>query len=247
MNWFGPKHPQQTTLKNFTVLVGKAPTKSKRIRSNWTIDLTGGDNPGAPPWLLDARNFVMKTRQTVQEQHQASGVNVAFGDPNLFEKMTVEAPKSDLRKFVVFSGGSSDEPTTILSFTMYSPFSTDLCRWLGQMAGEAFTSTYESSIPEEDESESGNLELSSDDEDEDSDEEYDDEEEEDEEEDNPLTSTASSGPAYETARRKAIAPENDKVFAVPPPKPATPKAKREADPNNPADIAAARDNLLNKM
>lgn len=148
MNWFDAKHPQVLTLKTFTVLVGRAPTKDKRIRMGFTLDLTSGDVKGMPEWLLDAREFVMRTGQTVSEDMMVAGLNLSMGDPNLFKKKCVEAPKSDLRKFVCFNAGSEDEPETLLSFIVYTKFSTDLCRWSGQMCGEDFTVTFEASVPE---------------------------------------------------------------------------------------------------
>lgn len=175
MNWFDKEHPQQLTLKTFTCLVGKAPTKAKRLRMGFTLDLTSGDVKGMPEWMQGARDFVMRTGQTVTEDVGASGINMTFGDPNLFKKKPVEAPRADLRKFVVFQAGSEDEPETLVSFTAYAQFSTDLNRWLGQMAGEAFTATFEGVVPEP-----GDLVLKSADDEDEEDEAEVEEEEEDE-------------------------------------------------------------------
>lgn len=178
MNWFDKQHPIQLTLKTFTVLVGKAPTKSKRIRMGFILDLTSGDVQGIPDWLMDARDFVMEHGDTVTNSLSAPGFNITFGDANLFKKKPVEAPKSDLRKFTVFSAGNADEPETLLSFIVYTPFSTDLNRWCGQMAGETFTATFEGAVPDV-----GDIVLKSKDADEDEEEDNSAADEDDEEED----------------------------------------------------------------
>lgn len=178
MNWFDKEHPQRVCLKNYTGLVGKAPTKAKRLRMAITLDMSSGDVKGMPDWMMEARDFVMKTGQTVTEKLSVPGVNIVFGDPNLFKKKPVEAPKCDLRKFVVYSAGDSEEPDTLLSFVAYAPFSTDLNRWLGQMNGEDFTATFDGILPEP-----GDIVLKAadaDEEEEDDDSDDDEDEEEDE-------------------------------------------------------------------
>lgn len=206
MIWFGNEHPQRVTLKTFTGLVGKAPTKSKRLRMAFTLDLTSGDVQGMPDWMQDARDFVMRTGQTVVEKMSVPGINIVMGDPNLFKKKPVEAPKADLRKFVIYSAGDSEEPDTLLSFVAYAPFSTDLLRWCGQMAGEDFTATFEGATPQP----GNDLTLSGED-DEDEEEEpeeaddEDSEDEEDEEDDEAIVQPVESQSARaERIRREAI-------------------------------------------
>lgn len=148
MIWFDKEHSQTICLKTYTGLVGKAPTKAKRLRMAFTLDLTSGDVQGMPDWMQDARDFVMRTGQTVTEKLSIPGINIVMGDPNLFKKKPVEAPKADLRKFVVYAAGDSEEPDTLLSFVAYAQFSTDLNRWLGQMNGEEFTCTFDGVMPQ---------------------------------------------------------------------------------------------------
>ncbi len=148
MIWFDKEHPQTVTLKSCTILVGKAPTKAKRLRMPFTLDIGTGDVKGMPEWMQDARDFVMRTGQTVVEKLSVPGVNISMGDTNLFRKKPVEAPKADMRKFVVYQGGDSEEPDTLLSFMVYAPFSTDLLRWCGQMAGEEFTCVFDGVLPQ---------------------------------------------------------------------------------------------------
>lgn len=198
MNWFDKEHPIPLCLKRFTITVGRAPTKEKNINISFTLDVGTGDLKGLPEWMQDARDFVMRTNQTATDDLVLSGLNISMGDPNLFKKKCVEAPKCTLRKFVCYAAGSEDEPETLLSFIVKTRFSTDLCRWLGQMAGETFTCTFEGSVPD-----AAALVLKSAEE-----EEADDADEEDEEEDEIKAQT----------RRR-----NAKVVAAPKP---TPPAKK---------------------
>lgn len=174
MNWFDKEHPIPLCLKTFTVTVGRPPTKEKNINIRFILDVGNGDLKGVPDWMQDARDFVMKTDQTATDDLVLSGLNISMGDPNLFKKKCVEAPKCTLRKFVCYAAGSEDEPETLLGFIVKTRFSTDLCRWLGQMAGETFTATFDGIVPE-----AGDIVLKSADVD-DEDDDDDDEEEGDE-------------------------------------------------------------------
>lgn len=201
MNWFDKEHPIPLCLKKFTVTVGRAPTKEKNINISFTLDVGTGDLKGVPDWLGDAREFVMKTNQTATDDLVLSGLNISMGDPNLFKKKCVEAPKCTLRKFECFAAGSEDDPETLLSFIVKTRFSTDLCRWLGQMAGETFTAIFEGAVPD-----TGDIVLKPEDAE---DEAEEDDEEEDEQE-------------AQTRRR------NSKVVAAPKPKPPAKKPLTES-------------------
>lgn len=204
MNWFDKEHPIPLCLKKFTVTVGRAPTKEKNINISFTLDVGTGDLKGVPDWLGDAREFVMKTNQTATDDLVLSGLNISMGDPNLFKKKCVEAPKCTLRKFECFAAGSEDDPETLLAFIVKTRFSTDLCRWLGQMAGETFTCTFEGVVPEP-----GDIVLKSEDDDEEDDAGEGDVEEEDEQ-------------VAQTRRR------NSKVVAAAAPKPPAKKPLTES-------------------
>jgi hypothetical protein len=173
MNWFDKEHPIPLCLKTFTVTVGKKPTKEKNINIRFSLDVGNGNLNGVPDWLQEARDFVMKTNQTATDDLVLSGINLSMGDTNLFKKKCVEAPKCILRKFVCFAAGTEDDPETLLEFIVKTRFSTDLCRWLGQMAGETFTTTFDGIVPEP-----GDIVLKT--------QEADDEEDEDEEEDDEI-------------------------------------------------------------
>jgi hypothetical protein len=183
MNWFDKEHPIPLCLKTFTVTVGRPPTKDKNINIRFTLDVGTGDLKGVPDWLQEARDFVMKTNQTATDVLVLSGLNISMGDPNLFKKKCVEAPKCTLRKFVCYAAGTEEDPETLLGFIVKTRFSTDLCRWLGQMAGETFTATFEGVVPEP-----GAIVLKSED-DEDDEEDGDDAGEGEEEEDEQVAQT----------------------------------------------------------
>lgn len=161
MNWFDKEHPIPLCLKKFTVTVGRAPTKEKNINISFTLDVGTGDLKGLPEWMQDARDFVMRTNQTATDDLVLGGLNISMGDPNLFKKKCVDAPKCTLRKFVCYAAGTEEDPETLLGFIVKTRFSTDLCRWLGQMAGETFTCTFEGVVPEP-----GDIVLKSEDDDE---------------------------------------------------------------------------------
>lgn len=171
--WFTPKSVRRISLRSFAVLVGKAPTKAKRIKMLCTMDLTSQKQTGFPDWLSDARDFVMRNGEVVKATQTIDYCNVKMSDENLFQKTPIEAPKAKLSHMSIETMGDSEDPITVLKFQIIAPFSTDLCRWAGQMAGEEFDSAYEvTEAPEEDEDDE--LELTGDEDDEEDDESGDD-------------------------------------------------------------------------
>jgi hypothetical protein len=207
--WFTPKSIRRISLRSYAVLVGKAPTKQKRIKMLCTMPLTGQKLTGFPEWLADDRDFVMKNGQAIHATQTINYVNVTMSDELLFGPTPIEAPKCKLSHMTIENIGGDEDPVTVLKFQIMAPFSTDLNRWAGQMAGEEFSSTYEvTEAPDEDE----NLTLTGDVEEED-DEEDDDASEDDEEED--------EQDAQERRR-------NAKVVAAPKPKPPAKKPLTES-------------------
>ena len=181
--WFSPKQKRRITLRSAALLVGKAPTKAKRIKMQVTMPLTGQPVVGFPDWLADARDFVMKSGETVDARQIINHVNISMGDESLFQKATIEAPKSRLSNMVIFEMGAKEDPVTVLQFQILTQFSTDLFRWCGQMGGEEFDSAYELTSEPQDAA-GDELELTGEAEEEDDpDDEDDDDEIEDEEED----------------------------------------------------------------
>jgi hypothetical protein len=144
--WFNDKTLRRMKIRSATSLVGKEPTKQKRIKMMCTMYLDGGGEDqitGLPDWLGDARDFVMKSGEQVTAAHVIKQVNVSMGDTNLFKKKPVEAPKTQLDHFVIKQMGKGDDLDTVLTFEMRSPFSTDLWMWTGQQSGEEFDVVFE--------------------------------------------------------------------------------------------------------
>lgn len=144
--WFNDSTQRRIKLRAAALLVGKEPTKLKRIKQCVTMKLdSGGEDQiaGLPEWLANARDFVMRNGETISAAHAIAEVNIVMGDENLFRKTPTEAPKSRLDHFVIKQMGDSDDPDTVLCFEIRSPFSTDLWGWLGQMGGEEFDVTFE--------------------------------------------------------------------------------------------------------
>lgn len=153
--WFSPKTVRRIKLRSYAGLVGKAPTKEKRLKMLITMPITGQKLTGFPDWLADGRDFTMKTGETVKCSQVIPYCNIVMTFPateeNLFQKTPIEAPKARLSHFTIENEGDSEDPTTVVKFQILAPFSGDLLRWAGQMAGEEFDSTYElTEAPEED-------------------------------------------------------------------------------------------------
>lgn len=207
--WFTPKSIRRISLRSYAVLVGKAPTKQKRIKMLVTMPLTGQKLTGFPDWLADARDFVMKNGEVIHATQTINYVNVTMSDELLFGPTPIEAPKCKMSHFTIENMGGEEDPVTVLKFQIMAPFSTDLNRWNGQMAGEEFSSTYQvTEAPEEDE----NLTLTGDEEEEEDEEEGDDASEGEEEDELEAQAT----------RRSA------KVVAAPKPPPKPKKALTES-------------------
>jgi len=152
-------------LKSATLLVGKAPTKQKRLKLRIAMPLDGSKPVGTPDWVAEAYQFVSRSHDTVTPQIELSGYNIVFDDEHLFQKVQAEAPKCQLRNFVIQEVGDAENPEVEMQFTIYAAFSSKLLKFCGGFAGEEFWARFE---PTEEEKE---LELTGDDEEEDEEEE----------------------------------------------------------------------------
>lgn len=218
--WFTQKSVRRIILRSFGVLVGKAPTKQKRIKMLCTMPLTGQKLTGFPDWLADDRDFVMKNGQAIHATQTINYVNVTMSDELLFGPTPIEAPKCKLSHMTIENMGSDEDPVTVLKFQIMAPFSTDLNRWCGQMAGEEFSSAYEvTEAPEEDE----NLTLTGDE-----------EEEEEDGEDEGVTKDDEAEDEQEAQARR----RNGKVVAAPKPAPKPKKPLTESQ-----QVAKAKETL----
>ncbi len=132
--WFNDATPRRIKLRSATSLVGKAPTKEKRIKMMCTMFLDGGGEDqvsNLPEWLSAARDFVMKNGNQVAAPEVIKQVNVTMGDANLFKKKPTEAPHTQVDHFCIKQMGKEDNLDTVLTFEMRTPFSTDVWKWCG--------------------------------------------------------------------------------------------------------------------
>lgn len=139
-HWFTKEHPRQIKARSAVLLVGKNKSKRIKIPCTYIIENESGD----PEKIQEAAEFVMRHGNEVKlTDYSVSGCNITMGDPNLFRKKPVEAPKCEIKNFTCKHVGDSDEPDTALEFAIYAPFSTDLWNWLGQQGGETFTMAFD--------------------------------------------------------------------------------------------------------
>lgn len=146
---------RKITLQNVLLLVGKAPTKSKRIKIRIQMLISGQKMTGVPEWLVNAYDFVAKNHDTVTPDVKFNGFDINFSTQQLFGEQSVNAVKCQMKSFVVSEIGDSENPDVALSFLVYSSFSTGLWNWLGQMGGEEVWAKF----VQTEEAESESLEL----------------------------------------------------------------------------------------
>lgn len=146
-------------LSSATLLVGKAPTKTKQIKLKVRMPLSGQKIAGTPEWIANAMTFVGQSHDIVTPQIDLSGFDVAFSDDTLFEAKAT-AVKAQLRKFTILEAGDSESPDIEMQFSLYSPFSTVLWKFYGQMGGEEVWAKFTQVV--EPRAEGGDLELTGD-------------------------------------------------------------------------------------
>ena len=150
---------RKVILQSELVLVGKAPTKQKRIKIKVQMMLSGQKTTGMPEWMEHAFEFVAKNHDPVTPQIDLRGFDLEFSADNLFGPKTVKTTKAQLRGFFVQEVGEAENADVVLQFLVYAPFSGRLHSWIGQMAGEEIWMKFEQMEEQEDEGE-GDLELS---------------------------------------------------------------------------------------
>lgn len=167
---------REITLQTAALLVGKAPTKQKRIRIKLQMPLSGKKTAGAPEWITNAYEFVLKNHDTVTPEIMFRGFDIEFSAEQLFGERTVKTTKAQMKSFEVTEVGDSENPDVVMGFAIYAPFSGRLWQWCGQMGGESFWAKFDQAEPEEEDEDDDQLELTGGDE-EQSDEEGDNDEE----------------------------------------------------------------------
>lgn len=128
---------RELTIVNVALLVGKAPTKEKRIRIKVRMILSGHPNMGAPEWLSACEVFVSQHHDVVSPSIEFKGYDLHFSADNLFGQEGTKSPRCTMRSFEVHECGDSEEPDVACSFVIYTGFSTALWAWLGQYGGDS--------------------------------------------------------------------------------------------------------------
>ena len=127
---------RELTIVNVALLVGKAPTKEKRIRIKVRDVLSGHPNMGAPDWLSAAQAFVSEWHDPVYPAIDFKGYDLHFSADNLFGAQGVKSPRCQMRSFEITEFGPSEQPDVVANFVIYTPFSTNLWSYLGQYGGD---------------------------------------------------------------------------------------------------------------
>jgi hypothetical protein len=118
--------------------------------------LTGESMQSMPDWLGEAYSAVAQNFAEVEpEIQQISDLAIVFSNfapgqapaTDLFEGPAASAPASEIRKLSVLRTGESENKEVTLQFNLYSPFSRDLWRWLGEMGGQEIHIAFPSGKP----------------------------------------------------------------------------------------------------
>ena len=160
---------REITIVNVALLVGKAPTKEKRIRIKVRDVLSGHPNMGAPDWISAAHAFVAQWHDPVYPAINFKGYDLHFNTDNLFGEQGVKAPRGQMRGFEIIESGPSEEPDIVANFVIYAPFSTALWSYLGQYGGDTCWCSFTPGLGEvgEPEDDGDDVDSENDDEDED--------------------------------------------------------------------------------
>ena len=131
--------------------------KDRRIKCTAVrMLLTGESMQSMPDWLGEAYTAVAQNFTEVEpEVQQISDLRVVLSNhppgqvpsTELFEGPSAHAPNSEIRKLQVLRTGDSNDHEVSLQFNLYSPFSRELWRWLGEMGGQEVHMAFPSGAP----------------------------------------------------------------------------------------------------
>ena len=102
---------RELTIVNVALLVGKAPTKEKRIRIKVRDVLSGHPNMGAPDWLSAAQAFVSEGMIRFIRQSTLRVTIFDFSADNLFGAQGVKSPHCQMHSFEITEFGRSGSLT----------------------------------------------------------------------------------------------------------------------------------------
>ena len=134
---------RQIEIAPITLLVGKKPTRQKRIKARILMPLSGKKMQGMPTWIAEALAFVEKSHDAVSPEVKFAGFDISFSGDSLFGEKQVTAQKCQMRGFEIAPYGDSENPDVGMTFSVYMPFSDKLYRFLGQNAGEDIYARFE--------------------------------------------------------------------------------------------------------
>lgn len=131
------RNERKVTILKVTGLVGRQPSKEKRINLNLRMPLL--DNMGAPTWIDNAMIFVGKNHDDVTARDiDFQGYTISFStDATLFGSKGFTAKSCRMRSFVITEiGGEGDNSEVVMEFQIRMPDSKARWNWLGQFNGE---------------------------------------------------------------------------------------------------------------
>ena len=140
---------RELTIVNVAQLVGKAPTKDKRIRIKVRMLLSETINMGSPEWLDKCHRFVAENGDKIQPSITFKGYDLHFSAQNLFEAEGVKSPRCQMKSFEIHQCGDSENPDVAASFVIYTPYSGPLWQWLGAFGGESCWCSFTPGVPSE--------------------------------------------------------------------------------------------------
>ena len=138
---------RELTIVNVAQLVGKAPTKDKRIRIKVRMILSDQTTTGEPDWISAAHTYVATWHDPISPVVDFKGYDLHFSAENLFDAEGVKSPRCQMRSFEIHECGESENPDVAATFTIYTPFSGPLWNWLGQFGGESCWCAFTPGVP----------------------------------------------------------------------------------------------------
>lgn len=152
---------RKISLLNATCLVGKAPTKTKRVKLFVQMPLGGNTKSGGvPDWITESAALIAAQPdryKSMEVDAEFSGFEILMDDDDLFKKAKVVAQKCQMRGFQFCPVGDADDKSVVMKFLIYAPFSAALWKFAGQMCGEEFWARFTQIVEEQSSTE---LELS---------------------------------------------------------------------------------------
>lgn len=153
----------KVTVMQTTSLISKAPTRQKRIKMRFVMNLTKmtkGKLAASPEWILDALEQVQKHGSSVKETEATFTMDLEIWPLNsdqakLFDDgpEKVQAARCTIKGFQFSNLGDSEDPEVAMTFPVYTAYTENLWRAAGAMGGKEVWVKFTPVIPEEPEEE----------------------------------------------------------------------------------------------